>query len=195
MHAHDYSSVGPMLKLWRRPPGLLSRESCRLSLAAVSSNLIECGPISPSRNAHVRAARRPDRRIGGAENRKHGCANGGGEVGDAGIVADVERRLREPAGQFVKAVDAACTVERRVIRPSTPMDRHSALEAARQQTEFLERPVLAGAAGERMDDGETVARDVAMDARDRVGAAVRNRLHLFQAEIRGVYWRALRRQG
>src|SRR5208283_74717 len=71
----------------------------------------------------------------------------------------------------------------------------SALEAARQQTEFLERPVLAGAAGERMDDGETVARDVAMDARDRVGAAVRNRLHLFQVEIRGVYWRALRRQG
>jgi len=49
----------------------------------------------------MRAAGSPDARIAGEEDGDHGRAHGGCQVRDAGIVADVEARRRDPAGQVV----------------------------------------------------------------------------------------------
>jgi hypothetical protein len=43
----------------------------------------------------------PDVRIAGEENGDHGRAHGGSQMRDAGVVADVDARRRDPAGQIV----------------------------------------------------------------------------------------------
>ena len=52
-------------------------------------------------NSDVPATRSPDQCVAGQEDGDHGRAHGGRQVRDAGIVADVDPRRREPAGQFV----------------------------------------------------------------------------------------------
>ena len=52
-------------------------------------------------NGDVRTAGSPDSRIGGQKNSDDGSADGGGKMGDSGIVADVHARGGEPAGQLV----------------------------------------------------------------------------------------------
>ena len=52
-------------------------------------------------NGDAIAARRPDAGIGDQENRDHGDSEGGGEMGDAGVVAKVHAGGREPTGQLV----------------------------------------------------------------------------------------------
>jgi hypothetical protein len=49
----------------------------------------------------MRAAGSPDTRIAGDEDGDHGRAHGGCQMCDAGIVADVDARRRDPAGQIV----------------------------------------------------------------------------------------------
>jgi hypothetical protein len=52
-------------------------------------------------NSDAIAAGGPDARVAGEEDRQDRSAHGGGEVGDAGIVADEQPRRRKPASQFV----------------------------------------------------------------------------------------------
>jgi hypothetical protein len=70
---------------------VLERQSSR-------DHLIDAGILE---DRDTVAARRPDAWIGGQENSHDGHAYCGGQVGDAGIVADEDARGRQPAGQFV----------------------------------------------------------------------------------------------
>jgi len=49
----------------------------------------------------MRSARSPHQRIAGQEDGDHGRAHGGGQMRDARVVADVDARRRDPAGQVV----------------------------------------------------------------------------------------------
>ena len=53
------------------------------------------------RTGDMLAARSPDARIAGQEDGDHGRTHGGGQMRDAGVVADVDARRRDPAGQIV----------------------------------------------------------------------------------------------
>lgn len=70
----------------------------------------------------VRAARRPDFRVGREENRDDGRTHGSGEMADAGIVADVDAGGREPARQLIKIFDADGAVEI-LVGSGAPFDR------------------------------------------------------------------------
>jgi hypothetical protein len=61
-------------------------------------NLIDRGVLE---DGHVRSARSPNLGIAGEEDGNDGSAYGGGKMGDPGIVADVDARGGEPAGQIV----------------------------------------------------------------------------------------------
>jgi hypothetical protein len=63
-----------------------------------SDNVSNTGMLQ---NSNVRAAGSPDARITGQEDGDNGSAGGGGQVRDAGVVADVDPGRRDPAGQFV----------------------------------------------------------------------------------------------
>jgi hypothetical protein len=52
-------------------------------------------------DSHMRTAGSPDARIAGEEDGHDGRAHGGCQVRDAGVVADVDARRRDPAGQVV----------------------------------------------------------------------------------------------
>ena len=52
-------------------------------------------------NRDARAAGSPDARIAGEEDGDDGRAHGGGQMRDAGVVADVDARRRDPASQVV----------------------------------------------------------------------------------------------
>jgi hypothetical protein len=102
-----------------------------------------------------RAARRPHGGIGGQEDGHHGHAHGGGQVGDAGIVADVHTRAGQPARQFVQIVEAH-GFRQRLFGSRAPLHRHPELRG--HGAEVIQRPALGGAAGEGMDDGVFAAR-------------------------------------
>ena len=57
--------------------------------------------LGRSRTVTCCAAGSPDARIAGEEDGDHGRAHGGGQMRDAGVVADVDARRRDPAGQLV----------------------------------------------------------------------------------------------
>lgn len=59
------------------------------------------GDIGTFENSDLGAAWSPHTRIAGEEDGDHGCANGCGQMGDAGVVTDVDARRRDPAGQSV----------------------------------------------------------------------------------------------
>jgi hypothetical protein len=61
-------------------------------------NLLDGGMLQ---DLHAGAAGSPDAGIAGQEDGDHGKAHGGCQVRNAGIVADVNARAGEPAGQFV----------------------------------------------------------------------------------------------
>ena len=52
-------------------------------------------------NSHPFAAGSPDARIAGLEDGDNGGADGGGQMRDAGVVADIETSRRDPASQFI----------------------------------------------------------------------------------------------
>jgi hypothetical protein len=68
------------------------------SPASGSDNLVDTGTLQ---NGHMRAAGSPDARIAGEEDGDDGRTGGGGQMGDAGVVADVYARRRDPAGELV----------------------------------------------------------------------------------------------
>lgn len=61
-------------------------------------NLSDAGTIE---NSDVRAAGSPDTRITGEEDSDHGRPDGCGQMRDAGVIADVDARRCDPAGQVV----------------------------------------------------------------------------------------------
>ena len=64
----------------------------------VLDHFIDAGVLE---DGHVRSAGGPNLRIGDEKNGDDRSAYGGGKVGDSGIVADVNARGGEPAGQIV----------------------------------------------------------------------------------------------
>ena len=91
---------------------------------------------------HALGAGSPNGRIGGEEDRHDGNADGGGEVSDAGIVADVQARRGEPAGELIKVIVSDSVLEK-IFGSGDPFDR--AGERGGGGTEIFERPVLARA--------------------------------------------------
>ena len=66
--------------------------------ASRGDDLSDTGAVE---NRNVRAAGSPDARIAGEEDGDDGRTDGGGQMRDAGVVADVDARRRDPAGQVV----------------------------------------------------------------------------------------------
>ncbi|MCU1338712.1 MAG: hypothetical protein JWO19_4293 [Bryobacterales bacterium] len=66
--------------------------------ATCSNNFSDTGSLQ---NGDVRSAGSPDARVGGKEDGDDRRAHGRGEMSDAGVVADVDARRRDPAGQLV----------------------------------------------------------------------------------------------
>jgi hypothetical protein len=69
-----------------------------LSDARRSGDLINAGILE---HDDMSAAGRPDSRIAAEEDCDHGRADGGGQMSDAGVVADIYARRRDPTGQVV----------------------------------------------------------------------------------------------
>jgi len=80
--------------------GALEEATRVLAKGRVSSNeyFSHAGALE---NRDVCAAGSPDAGIAGQEDGHHGRTHGGCQVRDAGIVADVDARRRDPAGQIV----------------------------------------------------------------------------------------------
>jgi hypothetical protein len=68
---------------------------CRLSSA---DDVSDTGTLD---NDYVRTAGSPDARITGEEDGDNGSSDGGGQMRDARVVAEVDTRRRDPAGQLV----------------------------------------------------------------------------------------------
>ena len=68
------------------------------------------------------SARRPDLWIGGEKDRDDRNADGGGQVSDPGIVADVDARGCEPAGELIKVVISDSVLER-IFGSGNPLHR------------------------------------------------------------------------
>ena len=81
-------------------PGLIEEATRVLTADFVSrsNHLLDAGI---AKHDHARAAGSPDLGIGGQENGNHRRPHGGGKMADAGIVADVYARGREPAAEVV----------------------------------------------------------------------------------------------
>lgn len=90
-------------------------------------------------DGHVRATRGPDFGIGGEEDRDYRGSDGGGEVGDAGVVAEVHTGGGEPARKPVQIVDAH-SVFKGLLGTGAPFDGH--VELRGDGAKRLKRPVL-----------------------------------------------------
>jgi len=66
--------------------------------ASASDDIIDAGTFQ---DGNVLPAGSPDARIAGEEDRNNWRADGGCQMRDAGIVADIDAGRRDPAGQFV----------------------------------------------------------------------------------------------
>src|SRR4051794_19980043 len=93
--------------------------------------------LSPQ-DPHVIAARSPDRGIGRTEDRHRGRADGGGEMGDAAVVTDVETRPREEAGEVVQVVEADASGSGGAASPGHP--RAGKGRVAAQPRDFFSGP-------------------------------------------------------
>ena len=76
-------------------------EATRVLSQSRASGGDDLGDTGMLQNSNVRAARSPDARIAGEEDRDDGRAGGGCQMRDAGVVADVDPSRRDPAGQVV----------------------------------------------------------------------------------------------
>ncbi len=68
------------------------------SLASGGNDLTDTGMLQ---DTNLGTARSPDAWIAGEENRDDGRTDGGCQVSDPGVIADVDARRRDPAGQVV----------------------------------------------------------------------------------------------
>ena len=76
-------------------------EATRALAQIAASRSDDLGDAGALENSDVRAAGSPDARIAGEEDGDDGRADGSGQMRDAGVVADVDARRRDPAGQLV----------------------------------------------------------------------------------------------
>src|SRR5690348_11965075 len=79
-------------------------------------------------NSDVGAARSPDGGIGGTEHHQRRRANRGGQMANAGIVADVESGGGQPAGQLVEIVDVNGVLDGRVLGTGAPANGYDAFQ-------------------------------------------------------------------
>lgn len=111
-----------------------------------------CAPVSKGDGVYGGASGGPEARGGGAEEGEDRGSDGGGEVGDAGIVADVDAGSAEAAGEIVEVVGADGVGEM-FFGSAEPFDGHFAGEAVGGAFKEFHGGTFGLAAGERMDDG------------------------------------------
>ncbi len=87
-----------------------------------------------AQNHHALAARSPNFGIGGEEDRDDRNADSRGEMCDAGIVADIDARSGEPAGELIKVIVSDSVLER-IFGSGDPT--HRALQCAGDRSEFF----------------------------------------------------------
>jgi len=76
-------------------------EATRVLSQSRASGGDDLGDTGTIEYTDMRAAGSPDARIAGEEDRDDGRSDGGGQMRDAGVVADVDAGRRDPAGQIV----------------------------------------------------------------------------------------------
>ena len=130
---------------------------------------------------HSVAARGPDSRRCGAEQSDDRNADSGGQMRYSGIVADIKLCARQPTGQ-IEQIFKARGLGKCFFRPGSPFN--SQRQAPCDFFKRCERPILARASGERMDDDVCAALDnTRIDARD----CSWRRSHLLGKKIHGVH--------
>ena len=91
VHFRDLQRLGPDVLV----------EARRILALRVADSAPNRGYAGIPQNADTAAARRPDARVRGNEDRHDGYAGGGRQVGDSGIVADIDASARQPARQRI----------------------------------------------------------------------------------------------
>ena len=94
--------------------------------------------------------RRPHRRVRGTEESDNGDTDGGDQMRDPGVVADVGIRMGEPPGQLPQILQPHRAFQC-LLGPGAVFDR----QMTPQFEEILELPVLAAYAGEGMARNES----------------------------------------
>lgn len=118
------------------------RETIRVLIeqrAGEMEHLIDAGL---DEHAGMCGAGSPDGGIGAQENCQNRDADGGGEMRDAGIVADVEPGARKPACQLIEVIVADSVLES-IFGSGNPLDRKA--KARGDGAEVLERPIFSRA--------------------------------------------------
>jgi hypothetical protein len=76
-------------------------EATRVLSQSQVSGVHDLSYTGARQDSNARSAGSPYARIAGQEDGDHRCPDGGGQMRDPGVVADVEPGRRDPAGQFV----------------------------------------------------------------------------------------------
>src|SRR5579871_342008 len=115
-------------------------------------NLLDGDAVKFTRHDSGEAtARGPDGWIGGAEDGDDGSAGRCGQVGDSGVIADVDARGSDPAGEVHQILETHGISE--LFRGSgAPGDRIG--QAPREVAIGMDGPVFARASREGMNDSE-----------------------------------------
>src|SRR5260370_25012894 len=92
------------------------------------------------------AARWPSSRVGWTEQCEHACARRRREMSDAGIVADVQARVREPTGEIVEVLEPD-RIREIFFGSGAPF--HGNRQPRCKLAIAIQRPVLARATRER----------------------------------------------
>src|SRR5580658_2524624 len=103
-------------------------------------------------------------------------------MGRTGVVADVDARGAEPAGQFIEVwkPDRGGQI---VFRSGAPGNGHTRGQAAGDFLESFKRPAFFPAAGKWMNHGVVATDEWTGDARDAVARAVRDGAHLLEIKV------------
>ena len=107
-----------------------------------------------AQNANARTAGRPNSGVGRTEESNNGCSDGGGEMGDAGIVADEDTSAGQPFRKLKEVFDAD-RVGEGFLGTGTPGD---VLQVSGEFAEVGERPAFSEVGGKGMDDGKIFAK-------------------------------------
>jgi len=150
IYSTDMRELGP--RILEEATRLLGEEATRRA-----KHLIPGGPLE---HRDAIPARSPHARIGDQEDRDHRRPDGGRQVRDPAVVADVDAGRRDPARQIVQIFDVRSVFPQlfwqHLLGARAPAHGYS--ELACDSAEVLDRPALDGATGERMQDGEVFDR-------------------------------------
>jgi hypothetical protein len=123
--------------------GILEETERRLGVSRFSLQAGQDLPFSRAlENGRVRTARSPDHRIGCEKDSDHRGSDGRGEVGDAGVVAEIHSSGGKPARKAVQIADTHGSFQQ-ILRTSAPFDRH--IEPRGDRAERIKRPVFSRA--------------------------------------------------